>query len=248
MRCAEAARRRTASWRAERARRMPADRGAANLLPAGRAGRCRTLRACSHAKPRAGLAAAEGRADGGKGARGVKGQSGGRGSRAALQTDCARGQMRVNSPRQINGGGRRSRATLPAEGGGIVAMATELSVMLKNQPGALAELCSKLAEKAVNILGLMVPEQSGVAPVRLVVNAPDVAKKIFDSMGVKYTERDVLNIPLSDKPGALGKVTRKLADRKIDVKYAYGTILKGAGKANVILGVADPVAASEFVK
>lgn len=127
-------------------------------------------------------------------------------------------------------------------------VAKELSVMLKNEPGALAELCSKLAEKAVNILGLMVPEQSGVAPVRLVVNAPDVARKIFDQMGAPYTERDVLNVPLSDRPGALGKLTRKLADRRIDVKYAYATILKGAGKANVILGVADAVAASEFIK
>ncbi len=120
--------------------------------------------------------------------------------------------------------------------------------MLENKPGALAELCSKLAEKAVNILGLMVPEQSGVAPVRLVVSHTDVAKKIFDQIGVKYTESDVLNVPLSDKPGALGKVTRKLADHKIDIKYAYATILRGVGKANVILGVADAGAASKVVK
>jgi hypothetical protein len=129
-----------------------------------------------------------------------------------------------------------------------VAAAKELSVMLENHRGALAELCSKLAEKAVNILGLMVPEQAGVAPVRLVVNHVDVAKRIFDQMGVKYTERDVLNVPLSDKPGALGKLTRKLADHNVNVKYAYATILKGAGKANVILGVADVDAASKFVK
>jgi hypothetical protein len=129
-----------------------------------------------------------------------------------------------------------------------VAVAKELSVMLKNQPGALAELCSKLAEKAVNILGLMVPEQSGVAPVRLVVNHTDVAKKIFDAMGVKYTEREVLNVPLSDRPGALGKVTRKLADHGVNIKYAYATILKGAGKANIILGVSDVDTASSYVK
>jgi hypothetical protein len=120
--------------------------------------------------------------------------------------------------------------------------------MLENKPGALAELCSKLAEKAVNIVGLMVPEQSGVAPVRLVVSHVDVAKKIFDQMGVKYAENDVLNIPLSDKPGALGKVTRKLADHKINIKYAYATILKGAGKATAILGVDDAPAASKVVK
>ena len=120
--------------------------------------------------------------------------------------------------------------------------------MLENKPGALAELCSKLAEKAVNILGMMVPEQSGVAPVRLVVNHTDVAEKIFDEMGIKYKEADVLNVPVSDKPGALGKITRKLADHKINIKYAYATILKGTGKANVILGVSDFEAAAKIVK
>ena len=129
-----------------------------------------------------------------------------------------------------------------------MAAAKELSVMLENKPGALAELCSKLAEKAVNILGMMVPEQSGVAPVRLVVNHTDVAEKVFDQLGIKYTESDVLNVPLSDKPGALGKITRKLADHKINIKYAYATILPGAGKANVILGVSDVEAAAKIVK
>ena len=51
-----------------------------------------------------------------------------------------------------------------------MAVTKQLSVMVENKRGALAELCSKLAEKAINILGLMVPEQAGVAPVRLVVN------------------------------------------------------------------------------
>ncbi len=129
-----------------------------------------------------------------------------------------------------------------------MAVAKELSLMLENKRGALAELCSKLAEKAVNILGLMAPEQAGVAPVRLVVNNIDTARKIFDQLGLKYTEHDVLNVPLSDKPGALGKLTRKLADHNINVSYAYATILKGSGKASVILGVSDVEAASKIAK
>lgn len=119
---------------------------------------------------------------------------------------------------------------------------------MENRRGALAEVCSKLAEKAVNILGLMVPEQPGVAPVRLVVNSVDTAKKVFDGMGLKYTEDEVVSAHLSDRPGALGKITRKLADHNIDVKYAYGSILKGAGKATIILAVSDVEAAAKFLK
>lgn len=129
-----------------------------------------------------------------------------------------------------------------------MAVAKQLTVMIENRRGALAELCSKLAEKAVNIVGLMVPEQPGTAPVRIVVSHTDTAKKIFDGLGLKYTEENVLDVRLSDRPGALGKLTRKLADHGIDVHYAYGTILKGAGNANIILAVSDPEAAARFAK
>ncbi len=124
----------------------------------------------------------------------------------------------------------------------------QYAVMVENKRGALAELCTKLAEKAVNILGLMAPEQPGVAPIRLVVNSGDTAKKVFEGMGIKFSEEDVLAVTVSDRPGALGKLTRKLADYGIDVKYAYGSIQKGTGKATIILGVSDTVAAAKVIK
>jgi hypothetical protein len=136
----------------------------------------------------------------------------------------------------------------PAGRSSSVPAVKQLSVMVENRPGALAEVCTKLAEKAVNILGLMVPEQIGVAPIRLVVNSVDAAKKIFDGMGVKYSEEDVMSVRLSDRPGALGKLTRKLSDHNIDVRYAYGSILKGAGEAIVILAVSDLNGAEKVVK
>ena len=125
---------------------------------------------------------------------------------------------------------------------------TQLSVMVENKRGALAQICTKLAEKAVNIAGMMVPDQPGMAPIRLVVDHLDTAQKVFDQLGLQYSEEQVLNIRLSDKPGALGKVTRKLAESGIDVRFAYATILKGAGHANIILGVSDVEAAAEIAK
>ncbi len=129
-----------------------------------------------------------------------------------------------------------------------MAVTKQLSVLVENKRGALAEVCTKLAEKAVNILGLMAPEQMGEAPVRLVVNSIETAKKVFDGMGLKYSEEDVISAHLSDRPGALGKLTRKLADHGVDVKYAYGSILKSAGAAIVILAVSDVDAADKIVK
>lgn len=125
---------------------------------------------------------------------------------------------------------------------------TQLSIVAENKRGALAEICTKLAEKAVNVLGLMIPYQPGHAPVRLVVNDLEAAKKVLNQLGLKYTQELVLDVRLSDRPGALGKLTRKLADAGVDIHFAYATILKGAGRANVILGVSDIAAAVKIVK
>jgi hypothetical protein len=128
-----------------------------------------------------------------------------------------------------------------------VTVTKQLSVMVENKRGALEELCTKLAEKAVNIVGLMVPEQMGVAPIRLVVNNVETARKVLEALGLKFTEEDVLAAQVSDRPGALGKLTRKLADHGLDIKYAYGSIEKGIGKATVILAVSDPAAAAKLL-
>ncbi len=129
-----------------------------------------------------------------------------------------------------------------------MAIAKELSIMIENRRGALAELCSALAKVAVNIQALMVPDQMGVAPVRLVVNNLEVARKVLNGMGLKYGEGDVIAVRVSDKPGALGKLTRKLSDHNVDIKYAYGSILKGAGEAIIILAVSDVAAAAKVAK
>lgn len=130
-----------------------------------------------------------------------------------------------------------------------MAVTQQLSVMLENKRGALAELCSELAKVAVNILALMAPDQAGVAPIRLVVNSTETARKVLDKLGIQYTEDEVLAVRVSDRPGALGRLTRKLADHNIDVKYAYGSIVKNACKeALIVLAVSDAAAAAKLIK
>jgi hypothetical protein len=127
-------------------------------------------------------------------------------------------------------------------------MVTQLSVRVENKRGALAEICSKLAEKAVNILGLMVPQQPGVAPVRLVVDNADAAKKVFSLLGLDCTEEPVLGAHLPNRPGSLGRLTRKLADHNLDILYAYGSMVKGEEEAMIIVATSDSAAAAKLIK
>jgi len=81
-----------------------------------------------------------------------------------------------------------------------------------------------------------------------VVNNLEVARKVLNGLGLKYGEEDVIAVRVSDKPGALGKLTRKLADHNVDIKYVYGSILQGAGEAIIVLAVSDVEAAAKVTK
>lgn len=129
-----------------------------------------------------------------------------------------------------------------------MALVKQLSIQMENKPGTLAQLCTELARYAVNITAIMAPEVQDVGTVRLVVGSLDTARRVLDQQGLKYTEQDVIALKLSDRPGALGRATRKLAERGINVEYAYGSIVKGADRAMVILGVSDPEKAAKIIK
>jgi hypothetical protein len=129
-----------------------------------------------------------------------------------------------------------------------MAIVKQLLVRLENRPGALAELCSALAERAVNISGIQGSDPSHNPILRLLVHPTEVAKKVCESLGIVCVEERVLAVHLAERPGALGRVTRKLAEKDINVNYIYGSIEKGAKRALVVMGVSDIDAAARILK
>lgn len=127
-------------------------------------------------------------------------------------------------------------------------IAKQLTVLLENRPGAVAQLCSELAKVAVNIHAIQSGEGKPVVPVRLLVSHLDTAKKVCDSLGLQYAEQDVVAVLVGNRPGALGKITRKLGEKGINIEYLYGTIDKGAKQAMIVLGVSDVEAAARVAR
>ncbi len=127
-----------------------------------------------------------------------------------------------------------------------MARITQLLIQAEHKPGTLATICSELARKAVNITAIMAAhDQPG--GIRLVATPHAAAKKVLDSMQLAYREEDGIAVRLSDRPGALGKLTRKLADANVNILYAYGSIVKGEQRALIVLGVSDVAKAEELV-
>ena len=116
---------------------------------------------------------------------------------------------------------------------------TQIAVTLQNKPGALAQLCSTLRDAGVNISAVVAPEIRGRGKVRLLVDNADKAKDALKAAKIRFSEEEAIAIELENRPGAFGEVAGKLAQAKINIKYAYATTSEGSTKATVILAVPD---------
>lgn len=127
-----------------------------------------------------------------------------------------------------------------------MARVTQLLIKAEHRSGVLAAICSEMAKKAVNITAIMAApnEQGGI---RIVAVPHATARSVLDTMKVPYQEEEAIAVRITDRPGALGRTTRKLADHGLNVTYAYGSIVKGEERALVILGVTDVEEAEKVV-
>ena len=120
--------------------------------------------------------------------------------------------------------------------------AKQLTISVSDQPGRLGEIGAALGAKKVNIRGLMATTEGGRGAVRIVVDKTAAAKKICSSMGWDASEDEVLAVTLTDNPGTLGKVSKKLGAAGVNIEYVYAG--PGGGKrATVYMGVSDIKAA-----
>ena len=129
-----------------------------------------------------------------------------------------------------------------------MAIAQQITVKMKNERGSLATLCSEMAKVAVNIKALLVPDQAGQAPVRFLVDNVETAGKVLTGLGLEFTTEEVIAARMSDRPGSLGRITRKLAEHGIDIRYAYGSVAKDTKEAVIALAVSDVQAAAKVIK
>jgi hypothetical protein len=128
-----------------------------------------------------------------------------------------------------------------------MARAKELKFKVPDRPGMLGEITTALGEKKVNLRAVNAWVEGDEGVIRLVVDKHAVAKKVLAKMGWTPEERDVIELELADKPGALAAAATKLGDAGVNITHVFvGTA--GARKATVFLGVSDPAAAAKALR
>jgi hypothetical protein len=125
----------------------------------------------------------------------------------------------------------------------------EFTIRLEDRPGTLGKICQALADQNVNILAYQsFPFEKGKSSVRLVMDNPAVAKTILDSQRTDYTETEVAQVRLANRPGELGRAASRLGEAGININYGYCGNEAVTNASMLIFGVADAGKAAKVLE
>ncbi|MGH3714428.1 MAG: hypothetical protein ACRDT4_13345 [Micromonosporaceae bacterium] len=115
------------------------------------------------------------------------------------------------------------------------------TVLLKNQPGELAQLSELIAERGANMMlcGVTAGSQGIVA---FVCDDDDAARGALNSAGLDFNERDALTVRLPDQPGQAALLARRLADARVNMELVLPVRIC-EGEAELAVCVSDDAAA-----
>src|SRR5579864_820443 len=121
--------------------------------------------------------------------------------------------------------------------------AKQLTLNVPDRPGMLGDIATALGEKKINIEGICAATTGGAGMVWLVVDKTAAAKKVFAQRGWDATEQEVLEVTLTDSPGALGRLASRLGKAGVNIQFMYAGSAGSARKLNAYFGVSDLKAA-----
>lgn len=127
----------------------------------------------------------------------------------------------------------------------------QISILIGNKMGRLAEVTEIIADNNINMSALTLAETPDNGVLRIIVDEPDKVEKILKQNNMTLSVSNVLSVCIDDTPGGLAKILRILADNNINIKYLYVFVSKqDSGKAYAVLRVKkeDAGRAAEILK
>lgn len=98
----------------------------------------------------------------------------------------------------------------------------EVIVVAKNDIGSLAAVAEALGSVGVNIEAISAYGVDNKAVFRIITNDATTSLKALSKLSdVKITECDAIIYKMINRPGELGKITRKLANKGISLESLY---------------------------
>jgi hypothetical protein len=115
----------------------------------------------------------------------------------------------------------------------------QITMCIKNKPGALAGATRAMARASVNIEALSMSESTEVGLVRMIVSHPDAARKVLDAMDIACLVENVAVVPLENKPGKIADFAARLAKETVNINYIYGGTAPNSDLGLIVISASD---------
>jgi hypothetical protein len=116
-----------------------------------------------------------------------------------------------------------------------MAQLKDLTIELEDKAGTVAAAAEALGKAGVNIEAFCGLAVDGKGIAHVVVADVGKARQALETAGARVVnEQDALVLDIEDKPGALGRLTRKIADAGVNLSAIYL-----ATKTRVVIGARD---------
>ena len=98
----------------------------------------------------------------------------------------------------------------------------DLTVILQDRPGTLADMGEALGKAGINIEGGCGFPCEGQGVIHILVEDAAAARRALEEIGLEVRgERQVLVLEIEDRPGAFGEVSRRIANAGVNVDLVY---------------------------
>ncbi|OGX28044.1 MAG: hypothetical protein A2705_04680 [Omnitrophica WOR_2 bacterium RIFCSPHIGHO2_01_FULL_52_10] len=107
-------------------------------------------------------------------------------------------------------------------------LARQLMVRGEDEIGMLAQITRVISKSDINLVALCAYSIGNNVAVMFVTDDNNEAKRILAAKGYDVQEEEVILLSIDNQPGALQKVTDKIAEAGIDLTLVYGSVDESA--------------------
>ena len=101
-------------------------------------------------------------------------------------------------------------------------MAKDLTVILEDRPGTLADMGEALGKAGINIDGMCGLPFEGKGVIHILVDDAAEAQRVLEGGGFEVSgASEVLLLEVENRPGSLGETARKIADAGVNIEIIY---------------------------
>lgn len=101
-------------------------------------------------------------------------------------------------------------------------MTKDLTVIMEDRPGTLADVAEALGKAGINIEGGCGFPCEGEGVLHILVEDAPAARRALEEVGIEVRdERQILALEIEDRPGALGEVSRRIANAGVNIDLVY---------------------------